>query len=875
MNSLLFIFTSVFLQSLIVVALFNPGDRCFHETVHIGDKLFFLGGYNNDNHLCDFFYLDLSISFHKDFPPWYNLNFRRIPFGVSKAASIFGGSDNATIFLIGGERSDSGSDYIYSFNTKSFIWRSYPLYKSFEWLWNMKGVTDDKGRAYFYGGWSSNSRISSDKLQIFESNILEPLKITWFESSSRYRESSSRYGHTVTLLSNGIIVIIGGYVDDKSGIDKILLYDTNKKNWTSMITQGISLSERAHHTAALSKFEFLTNDGRIIVYGGIKKESFDPNLVVLDTNFQPFKWLTPTPEVNHPPLYGLYGLYGHSANIVGDYMILEFGKFKIFDEEIYNRHTYLMDIRNYTWVSYFHPKRNVDTTTQVITTKVVTTTHVITTQVVTETQVVTTTQAMTTQVTETQVVTTTRVIPTTRVISTTQVITEQFPDYNSDWQSIGNSFRQKISADFPATFQPKICIQILVELDIVALFNPGDRCFHETVHIGDKLFFLGGYNDNDNHLSDFFYLDLSISFHKDIPPWYNLDFREIPFGVSKAASSFGGSDNATIFLIGGERNDSISSYIYSFNTKSFIWTSHSLNKSTFEWLWTFEWLLDMKGVTGDKGRTYFYGGRSSNSHASSNKLQILEFNILEPLKITWFESSSRYRESSSRYGHTVTLLSNGIIVIIGGYVNDKSGIDEILLYNTNKSNWTSMITQGISLSERARHTAALTNDGRIIVYGGIKKDSLDPNLVVLDTNFQPFKWLTPEVNHPPLYGLYGLYGHSANIVGDYMILAFGKFKIFDEEIYNRHTYLIDVRNYTWVSYFHPKRNVDMTTQVITTQVVTTTHVITTQVKTTKQATKTQVATIKKQVPVYTVLQLIQDISIIGLFTLLCYLFFRL
>ncbi|RHZ88232.1 hypothetical protein Glove_25g16 [Diversispora epigaea] len=372
---------------------------------------------------------------------------------------------------------------------------------------------------------------------------------------------------------------------------------------------------------------------------------------------------------------------------------------------------------------------------------------------------------------------------------------------------------------------------------------------------------------NDNHLSDFFYLDLSISFHKDIPPWYNLDFREIPFGVSKAASSFGGSDNATIFLIGGERSDSISSYIYSFNTKSFIWKSQPLYKS-FEWLW------DMKGVTDDKGRIYFYGGRSSNSRASSNKLQILESNILESLKITWFESSSRY-------GHTVTLLSNGIIVIIGGYVNDKSGIDKILLYNTNKSNWTPMITQGISLSERAHHTAALTNDGRIIVYGGIKKNSFDPNLVVLDTNFQPFKWLTPEANHPPLYGLYG---HSANIVGDYMILAFGKFKIFDEEIYNRHTYLIDVRNYTWVSYFHPKRNADttiqvITTQVITTQVVTTTQMITTQVVTTKQVTKTQVATtqvIKKQVPVYTVLQLIQDISIylfkilgyilIGLFT---------
>ncbi|RHZ88247.1 hypothetical protein Glove_25g39 [Diversispora epigaea] len=373
-------------------------------------------------------------------------------------------------------------------------------------------------------------------------------------------------------------------------------------------------------------------------------------------------------------------------------------------------------------------------------------------------------------------------------------------------------------------------------MEIFASFNPEVRCFHETVNIEDKLFFLGGYNND----------------HLNHPPWYNLDFREIPFGVSKAAASFGGYDNATIFLIGGERSYSRSDYIYSFNTKSFIWRSHPLDESTFEWL------CDMKGVTNDKGRIYFYGGWSSNSRTSSNKLQILESKVLDSLRIAWFEGPSRY-------GHTVTLLSNGIIVIIGGYVKDKSGLDRILFYDTNENSMRFTVVYVISLSARAYHTAVLTNDGRIIVYGGIKKDSFDPDLVVLDTNFQPFKWSAPEVsaidNPPPLYGLYG---HSANIVGDYMILAFGKFKIFDEEIYSRYTYIMDVRNYTWVSYFHPKRNVDMTTHVITTQVVSTTHVITTQVVTTTQAIETQVITttqvVTTKVPV--LLELLVGVSLV-------------
>ncbi|RHZ88217.1 hypothetical protein Glove_25g47 [Diversispora epigaea] len=343
---------------------------------------------------------------------------------------------------------------------------------------------------------------------------------------------------------------------------------------------------------------------------------------------------------------------------------------------------------------------------------------------------------------------------------------------------------------------------------INASFEPKVRNYHSSVYIENKLYILGGYNNG--LLDNLLYLDLSNSFHKDHPPWYNLDFREIPFGVYKAAASFGGIDNSTIFLIGGERSEKEINYVYSFNTKSFIWNDSLINDNNSP-----EWHVDIQGVTDRNGKIYIYGGWLSGIR--SNKLS-----ILDTLKLSWKTGPSPDSQNG-RYGNTITLLSNGIIVIIGGYVDGGGGLYEILLYDINENNWSSMITQGIKLSDRVYHTAVLVNDGRIIVYGGTK-NHLDPDLVVLDTNLQPFKWSTPEVNainSPPL-----LFGHTADIIGDYMILVFGVIPQSGE--YNRYIYLMDVKNYTWVTDFHPEKNIITKTEVITiTSVVTTTNEVTT------------------------------------------------
>ncbi|RHZ88230.1 hypothetical protein Glove_25g14 [Diversispora epigaea] len=348
-----------------------------------------------------------------------------------------------------------------------------------------------------------------------------------------------------------------------------------------------------------------------------------------------------------------------------------------------------------------------------------------------------------------------------------------------------------------------------------ASFEPQVRNFHSSVYVENKLYILGGYNKGP--LDTLFYLDLSVPFHKDHPPWFYLGYHGIPFGVFKAAACFGGINNSTIFLIGGERSEKEINYVYSFDTKSFMWNDSLINDKN-----TPEWHVDIQGVTDRNGKIYIYGGWLSGIR--SNKLS-----IFDSLKLSWGTGPSPDSQHG-RYGHTITLLSNGIIVIIGGYVEGGGGLYEILLYDINENNWSSMITQGIKLSDRVYHTAVSTTDGRIIVYGGTK-NNLDPDLVVLDTSSQPFKWSTLEVN--AINGPPSLYGHSANIVGDYMILAFGITPQSGE--YNRYIYLMDLKNYTWITDFHPEKDI-ITKTVTTTSVVTTTNEITTTDKMTTTIT---------------------------------------
>ncbi|CAB4393298.1 unnamed protein product [Rhizophagus irregularis] len=82
----------------------------------------------------------------------------------------------------------------------------------------------------------------------------------------------------------------------------------------------------------------------------------------------------------------------------------------------------------------------------------------------------------------------------------------------------------------------------------------------------------------------------------------------------------------------------------------------------------------------------------------------------------------------------------------------------------------SLKTIGDPPTPRAYHSAVLTQDGRIIVYGGIDKAATD-DLVILDVSQADYTWSRANVStKSPLSRSY----HTATLVGHYMFVIFGK-----------------------------------------------------------------------------------------------------
>ncbi|CAB5195366.1 unnamed protein product [Rhizophagus irregularis] len=111
-------------------------------------------------------------------------------------------------------------------------------------------------------------------------------------------------------------------------------------------------------------------------------------------------------------------------------------------------------------------------------------------------------------------------------------------------------------------------------------------------------------------------------------------------------------------------------------------------------------------------------------------------------------------------------------------------------------------TIGDPPTPRAYHSAVLTQDGRIIVYGGIDKAATD-DLVILDVSQADYTWSRANVStKSPLSRSY----HTATLVGHYMFVIFGKNNEFLLPTTPNEVFILDTSdksNYKWVSEFDP------------------------------------------------------------------------
>jgi len=92
--------------------------------------------------------------------------------------------------------------------------------------------------------------------------------------------------------------------------------------------------------------------------------------------------------------------------------------------------------------------------------------------------------------------------------------------------------------------------------------------------------------------------------------------------------------------------------------------------------------------------------------------------LFDPSSESWIATGEMIE---ARWGHTVTLLPDGKVLVAGGYVNSSDPLASAELYDSVSGRWTATgnMNQG-----RGGHTATLLPDGPVLVVGGGAEDTL-------------------------------------------------------------------------------------------------------------------------------------------------------
>ncbi|CAB5180052.1 galactose oxidase [Rhizophagus irregularis] len=319
-----------------------------------------------------------------------------------------------------------------------------------------------------------------------------------------------------------------------------------------------------------------------------------------------------------------------------------------------------------------------------------------------------------------------------------------------------------------------IILIIILNHDINAKTIPRDA---PTANIiGNKLYILGGdvmiSDGSYQPTNDFFYLDVTnIPFNNTLGriSWTDITHLGKMPANSWAASALGGK-NDSIFLFGGQmepNEENALVYVFDINKQEWYEPKISGNPPLRR--------RNFGAVNDNLGKMYIFGGTADKYTGYPNTTDFNDMTILDTVHLTWHEGTKE-GAPIPRTSYAVTILPDGNIVYIGGIQKSTDGtyeyvdMSEIAIYDTIHDKWSTMIAEGEIPGIRGEHTAVLTPDGRIIVYGGETKHvAAFPQLCVLNTTTKPFTWSLPESFNP----IPDLWLHTATIVGNYMVVAFG------------------------------------------------------------------------------------------------------
>ncbi|RIB13703.1 hypothetical protein C2G38_1709741 [Gigaspora rosea] len=319
-------------------------------------------------------------------------------------------------------------------------------------------------------------------------------------------------------------------------------------------------------------------------------------------------------------------------------------------------------------------------------------------------------------------------------------------------------------------------IVISLTLTNVKCYIPDPRYGQSSVLVGSNLYFFGG-TRRGKYYDQVVYLNLSSSFNTLSPPWSQIT-TPIPTPLYFPFPCLS-TDGSTIYLVGGMSqslsNSSIrmlpSAYTYAFDFNNLQWTTPNITNFNNTYLGR----TDISGVADSNGKYYFFGGYSTNLTAADPRIYYNDTNIFDTKAMRWSTLTTLSNTPSSRTNYGA-VLKNNFIYYIGGYrgYSGRNDIDmnTIPSFDTVNLKWQSMSTSGDSVGSRYGHSAILTQDGLILIYGGVERISniqAQPVIATLDVSVTPYVWKAIATNNAPPQSL--VY-HSATLYGIYMIIAF-------------------------------------------------------------------------------------------------------
>ncbi|KAF0400042.1 galactose oxidase [Gigaspora margarita] len=344
-------------------------------------------------------------------------------------------------------------------------------------------------------------------------------------------------------------------------------------------------------------------------------------------------------------------------------------------------------------------------------------------------------------------------------------------------------------------------------LNFTSAFIPVGRESHSSVLIDRKLYFIGGFrvydsdgNRIENTTNEFFYLDVSKQFtlnDSSTIPWNDL-------------TNTGGPKLALTAVCSGEFND----MIYVFGGKN--------NEIVLEGITVYQYnLIKKQWINNIKAKRIDPSNRSYNSCAKFNGSMIIMSGqyihnddvlndawLFNTVKSSWRLSQNRENVNLIRFGYqAISFIDAGTIILYIGGSNTTDPytyvpMDQLLLYNTNTDEWTTVKTSGTTPPGRIDFSAVLTTDRRVIIFGGSDNTTHFGDLWIL--NIETFQWSIGNITNP--ISDLQVSSHTATLIDNYMLVAFGQFSNFSTGYLSSKIFLLDVSqndSYKWVNEFIP------------------------------------------------------------------------